>query len=108
MKRLPIWFEQAENLAIAAAVVAAFVYLHFSWWWLPVLFLAFDASMAGYLNALVRVRRAAVGLPHRRRPDAGLRPQVRDQLPRHPPRQDRQAALTSCLAPRPAWLTVIR
>jgi Domain of unknown function (DUF4260) len=23
--------------------------LHFSWWWLPVSFLAFDASMAGYL-----------------------------------------------------------
>jgi Domain of unknown function (DUF4260) len=49
MKRLPIWFERTENLAIAAAVVAAFVHLHFSWWWLPVLFLAFDASMAGYL-----------------------------------------------------------
>jgi len=49
MKRLPIWFERAENLAIAAAVVAAFVHLHFSWWWLPVFFLAFDASMAGYL-----------------------------------------------------------
>jgi hypothetical protein len=49
MKRLPIWFERAENLAIAAAIVAAFVHLHFSWWWLPVFFLAFDASMAGYL-----------------------------------------------------------
>ena len=49
MKRLPIWFERAENLAIAAAVVVAFVHLHFSWWWLPVFFLAFDASMAGYL-----------------------------------------------------------
>ena len=49
MKRLPIWFERIENLAIAAAVVVAFVRLHFSWWWLPVFFLAFDASMAGYL-----------------------------------------------------------
>ena len=47
MKRLPIWFERAENPAIATAV--AFVHLHFSWWWLPVFFIAFDASMAGYL-----------------------------------------------------------
>lgn len=31
MKRLPVWFERAENLVIAAAVVAAFVHLHFSW-----------------------------------------------------------------------------
>lgn len=49
MKRLPIWFERIENLAIAAIVVVVFVRLHFSWWWLPVSFLAFDASMAGYL-----------------------------------------------------------
>lgn len=49
MKRLPIWFERTENLAIAATVVVVFVHLHFSWWWLPVFFLAFDASMAGYL-----------------------------------------------------------
>ncbi|HEX6450630.1 MAG TPA: DUF4260 domain-containing protein [Trebonia sp.] len=49
MKRLPIWFERAENLAIAAAVVVGFVQLHFSWWWLLVFFLVFDASMAGYL-----------------------------------------------------------
>jgi hypothetical protein len=47
--KLPVWFERTENLAIAAAVVTAFVSLHFSWWWLPALFLAFDASMAGYL-----------------------------------------------------------
>ena len=49
MKRLPTWFERMENLAIAATVVVVFVHLHFSWWWLPVFFLAFDASMAGYL-----------------------------------------------------------
>jgi hypothetical protein len=49
MKRLPIWFERIENLAIAAVVVVVFVRLHFSWWWLPVFFLAFDVSMAGYL-----------------------------------------------------------
>lgn len=49
MSRLPVWFERAENLAIGAAVVAAFVHLHFSWWWLPALFLVFDLSMVGYL-----------------------------------------------------------
>jgi hypothetical protein len=50
MNRLPAWFERAENLVIGAAVVAAFVHLHFSWWWLPVLFIAFDVSMVGYLR----------------------------------------------------------
>jgi uncharacterized protein DUF4260 len=49
MKPLPVWFERAENLAIAVAVVVVFVHLRFSWWWLPALFLAFDASMTGYL-----------------------------------------------------------
>lgn len=49
MKRLPIWFERTENLAIAATVVVVFVHLHFSWWWLLVFFLAFDVSMVGYL-----------------------------------------------------------
>ncbi|HET7018564.1 MAG TPA: DUF4260 domain-containing protein [Streptosporangiaceae bacterium] len=49
MERLPIWFERAENLAIAVVVVVVFTNLHFSWWWLPVLFLMFDASAAGYL-----------------------------------------------------------
>jgi Domain of unknown function (DUF4260) len=49
MKRLPIWFERTENLAIAATIVVAFVRLHFSWWWLPVFFVAFDLSAAGYL-----------------------------------------------------------
>ena len=39
MTRLPVWFERAENLAIGAAVLAAFVHLHFSWWWLPALFI---------------------------------------------------------------------
>jgi hypothetical protein len=49
VKRLPIWFERAESLAVAVAVVVVFVRLGFSWWWLPVLFLPFDLSMAGYL-----------------------------------------------------------
>jgi hypothetical protein len=49
MKRLPIWFERTENLAIAATAVVVFVRLHFSWWWLPVFYLAFDLSAAGHL-----------------------------------------------------------
>src|ERR1700730_9036338 len=49
MKPLPVWFERTETLAVATAVAVAFVSLHFSWWWLPALFLAFDASMVGYL-----------------------------------------------------------
>jgi hypothetical protein len=125
MKRSPVWFERTENLAIAAAVVVAFVHLHFAWWWLPVLFLAFDASMAGYVIdnragaigynlahayvgpavlllcyvlsgarwcALVRVRWAAVGVPHRWGPGARLRPEVRERLPGHAPRHNRQTA----------------
>ncbi|MGH8776232.1 MAG: DUF4260 domain-containing protein [Jiangellaceae bacterium] len=46
--RLPIWFQRAENALIAVAVVALFVARDFDWWWLLVLFLAFDLSMAGY------------------------------------------------------------
>jgi hypothetical protein len=46
---MPVRFERAENLAIAVAVIAGFVYLDFSWWWLPVLFLVFDVSAVGYL-----------------------------------------------------------
>lgn len=63
MNRLPVWFERAENLAIGAAVVAAFVHLHFSWWWLPVLFLVFDLSMVGYL-ASSRVGAVCYNLAH--------------------------------------------
>ncbi|WP_246127932.1 DUF4260 domain-containing protein [Amycolatopsis rhizosphaerae] len=49
MKKLPIWFERAENLAIAVAVTVGFVHLHFSWWWLLALFPVFDVPAAGYL-----------------------------------------------------------
>jgi hypothetical protein len=31
MTKLPIWFERAENVAIAAAVTVGFVHLDFSW-----------------------------------------------------------------------------
>jgi len=45
---VPVWFQRIENGAIAVAAGVAFVELGFDWWWLPVLFLAFDVSMAGY------------------------------------------------------------
>jgi hypothetical protein len=46
--RLPVWFQRVENAALAAAALAAFVDLGFSWWWLLALFLLFDVSMVGY------------------------------------------------------------
>jgi Domain of unknown function (DUF4260) len=45
---VPIWFQRIENGAIAVAAAVAFVQLDFAWWWLVVLFIAFDVSMAGY------------------------------------------------------------
>jgi hypothetical protein len=45
---VPVWFQRVENGVIAGATVVAFVQLDFAWWWLPVLFLAFDLSMVGY------------------------------------------------------------
>ncbi|MFA5003692.1 MAG: DUF4260 domain-containing protein [Candidatus Saccharimonadales bacterium] len=49
MKNLPVWFERAENVAIAVLTVATYTHLHFAWYWLFVFFLAFDLSMLGYL-----------------------------------------------------------
>ena len=41
-------------MAIAVAVLVAFVHLDFSWWWLLALFIVFDVPAAGYLiNARV-------------------------------------------------------
>ncbi len=45
----PILIQRLENAAIAAVAAALFVELGFAWWWLLVLFLAFDLSMLGYL-----------------------------------------------------------
>jgi hypothetical protein len=45
---VPVWFQRVDNGVIAAAAVVAFVELDFAWWWLLVLFLAFDLSMVGY------------------------------------------------------------
>ena len=49
-ERLPVWFQRLENAAIAVLAVVGFVDLGFSWWWLAVLFLGFDASMLGYVR----------------------------------------------------------
>lgn len=49
--RLPVWFQRAENVTVAVLVVALFVALDFDWWWLLVLFLAFDLSMVGYARS---------------------------------------------------------
>lgn len=46
---MPVKFERLESVAIAVAIVVSFVHLHFDWWWLLVLFVAFDISMLGYL-----------------------------------------------------------
>lgn len=48
--RLPVWVQRVESAVIAAFVAVAFVELGFDWWWLAVLFLAFDLSMVGYLR----------------------------------------------------------
>jgi hypothetical protein len=46
--RLPVVFQRAESLGLAAVAVVAFVELDFDWWWLLALFLVFDLSMLGY------------------------------------------------------------
>lgn len=49
--RLPVWFQRAENGAIAATTAIAFAELEFRWWWLVALFLVFDLSMVGYAHS---------------------------------------------------------
>ena len=48
MDRLPVAFQRPESVAVVALVTAVFVGQGFAWWWLLVLFLAFDLSMVGY------------------------------------------------------------
>lgn len=45
-----VLIQRVESAAIAVLVVAAFVAADYAWWWLPVLFLAFDLSALGYLR----------------------------------------------------------
>ncbi|WP_084040261.1 DUF4260 domain-containing protein [Demequina sp. NBRC 110053] len=42
-------WQRVENAAVAIAVIVATVALDHAWWWLLVLFLAFDLSALGYL-----------------------------------------------------------
>jgi hypothetical protein len=45
----PILVQRVENAAIAVVVLIAFAASDLGWWWLLVLFLAFDLSALGYL-----------------------------------------------------------
>ncbi len=44
----PVLIQRAEGAAAAAVAVTAFVRLDVAWWWLAVVFLAFDVSAVGY------------------------------------------------------------
>ena len=44
----PVRWLRLEGIVIAASVIAAMVILDLDWWWVFVLFLAFDLSMIGY------------------------------------------------------------
>lgn len=46
----PIRWQRFEGIVICAAIIVAMVVLGLAWWWVFVLFLLFDASMAGYLG----------------------------------------------------------
>ena len=48
--RLPVHFQRAESLFVAALTAVGFVELGFAWWWLLALFLVFDLSMVGYAH----------------------------------------------------------
>jgi hypothetical protein len=41
-------FQRLESICIALLATITFVHIGFDWWWLLVLFLAFDISMIGY------------------------------------------------------------
>jgi len=45
----PVIWQRVESAAVAVAVIVGMVELGLSWWWLLVLFLAFDVSALGYL-----------------------------------------------------------
>jgi hypothetical protein len=48
---LPVWFQRAENVAIAALATVAFTQLGFAWWWLLAVFVLWDLSMIGYASS---------------------------------------------------------
>lgn len=49
IRGMPVWFQRAENAAIAVLATVGFVHSGFAWWWLLALFLVFDLSMLGYV-----------------------------------------------------------
>jgi hypothetical protein len=46
---LPTTFQRIENISIALLALLVYTRLGFEWWWLPILFIAFDLSTLGYL-----------------------------------------------------------
>lgn len=46
----PVLIQRLENGLVAVAILTAFVVARMGWWWLFVVFLAFDLSMLGYLQ----------------------------------------------------------
>jgi hypothetical protein len=45
---LPTTFQRIENISIALLSLLIYARLGFAWYWLPVLFIAFDLSALGY------------------------------------------------------------
>lgn len=46
---MAVGFQRIESVALAALIVAAYVYFGFAWWTLAAMFLVFDISALGYL-----------------------------------------------------------
>ncbi len=46
---LPTIFQRIENVSIAMLALLVYTRLEFAWWWLPILFIAFDLSTLGYI-----------------------------------------------------------
>ena len=46
---LPTTFQRIESISIALLALFIYLRMEFAWYWLPVLFLAFDLSALGYL-----------------------------------------------------------
>ncbi len=45
----PVRWQRLESFVVAGLVVMATIHIGWSWWWLLVVFLAFDVSAVGYL-----------------------------------------------------------
>jgi hypothetical protein len=67
----PVLWQRVESVAIVALVVVGAFQLDFAWWWLLVVFLAFDLSALFYL-ANTRIGAAAYNAVHNYTPPALL------------------------------------